>query len=49
VDPASTKVVIMMRRDAHATKTAISKRTCEVDKTLLQRFAVILAFTPRSA
>jgi hypothetical protein len=25
----------MMRRDANATKTATSKRTCEVDETLL--------------
>jgi hypothetical protein len=35
----------MMRRDANVTKTAISKRTCEVDKTLLQRLAVRLAHT----
>jgi hypothetical protein len=35
VDPTSTKVVIMMRREDNATNAVVSQRTCEIDKTLL--------------
>jgi hypothetical protein len=34
VDPASAKVVIMMRREANDAKTVISQRTCKIDETL---------------
>jgi hypothetical protein len=34
VEPTSTEVVIIMRREANTTDAVVSPRTCEIDKTL---------------